>query len=67
MRGEIMGFSSIKNAVTENLAVVVALVALLIVSAMTAAASIETQIRAGVLTAAGFLELYLLLWMIKQF
>jgi len=62
-----MGFSQIRNAVTENLAVVVAMVALLIVSGMTAAASIEAEIRAGVLTAAGFLELYLLMWMIKQF
>jgi hypothetical protein len=62
-----LGFTNIRNAVTENLAVVVAMVALLIVSAMTAAASIETEIRSGVITAAGFLELYLLMWMIKQF
>jgi hypothetical protein len=64
---KLLGFSKIGNAVTENLAVVVAMIALLIVSAMTAAASIETQIRSGVITAAGFLELYLLMWMIGQF
>jgi hypothetical protein len=64
---KLLGFSNIRNAVTENLAVVVAMVALLIVSAMTAASSIETEIRNGVITAAGFLELYLLMWMIKQF
>jgi len=62
-----MGVQNIKNAVTENLAIVIAMVSLLIVSGMTAAASIAEPIRAGVITGASLIELYLMMYMIKQF
>lgn len=61
------GTSTIKSKILEVLAVGVAMVGLLIVAGMTAAASIEENLKVGVITAAGFSELYLLLWMIKQF
>jgi len=54
--------SDIKKSVRENLAVPVSLIAVLIAAGITAAASIETELKASVISAAGFLELYFLLW-----
>jgi len=46
--------------------VVVALVAALIMAGMTAAASIKTSVQNSVVTAAGLLEIYFLIWMLRQ-
>ena len=62
-----MSTSELKTKTFEVMAVVIAFIAVLIMAGLTAAASISTQLRAGVVTAAGFIELYLLLWMLKQF
>jgi hypothetical protein len=62
-----MGVSSIKQKVSENIGVVVGMVAVLIMAGMTVAASISTQLQASVITAASFLEIYFLLWIVKQF
>lgn len=57
----------IKSKITEVIAVAVAMVALLIVGNMAVAASIQANLRAGVVSAAALIEIYLLLWMVKQF
>ena len=62
-----MGTASIKQKVSENIGVVVGMVAVLIMAGMAVAASISVQLRASVITAASFLEIYFLLWIVKQF
>jgi len=56
----------LKTKVVQVVAVVVSLIAVLIMAAMTVAASISTQLRDGAITAAGFMELFFLIWIIKQ-
>ena len=58
--------SDIKGSVKKGLTPIVVMLAVLIVSAMTAAASIQTALRNGVLGAAGIVELYLFLYMLDQ-
>ena len=48
------------------LAVIVALVAILVAAAIPAATSIQVAVGNGVLGAAGFIEVFLLLWMVRQ-
>jgi len=62
-----MSTSALKGKVFEVVGVVLAMIAVLIMAGMTAAASIEENLKAGVITGASFIELYLLLWMLKQF
>ena len=62
-----MSTAALKGKVLEVVGVVLAMVAVLIMAGMTAAASIQENLRAGIITAAGFIEIYLLLWMLKQF
>ena len=62
-----MSTSALKGKVFEVVGVVLAMIAVLIMAGMTAAASIEEALKAGVITGASFIELYLLLWMLKQF
>ena len=62
-----MATEKLKGKVLEVVGVVLAMVAILIMAQMTAAASIEAALQAGIITAAGFIEIYLLLWMLKQF
>ena len=62
-----MSTSKLKATVLEVVGVVLAMIAVLIMAGMTAASSIETALRNGIVTAAGFIEIYLLLWMLKQF
>jgi len=49
------------------LGVVIALVAILIAAGIPAAASIQVATGNAVVGAAAFIEVFLLLWMIKQF
>ncbi len=49
------------------LGVIIALVAILIAAGIPAAASIEVEVGNAVVGAAAFIEVFLLLWMIKQF
>ena len=67
IRGEIMSTSEIKRNVNKPLAVVISLAATLIVAGVTAVASIQTEIRNAVITAAGFIEVWFILWIIDQF
>jgi len=62
-----MSTSALKGKVFEVVGVVLAMIAVLIMASMTAAASIEESLKGGVITGASFIELYLLLWMLKQF
>ncbi len=62
-----MTMSSIKTNVNQSLAIVISLVATLIVSTIAAAASIREEVRLSVITAAGFLEIWFLLWIVDQF
>ena len=62
-----MSTSALKGKVFEVVGVVLAMIAVLIMAGMTAASSIEEALKAGVITGASFIELYLLLWMLKQF
>jgi len=62
-----MSTAALKGKVLEVVGVVLAMVAVLIMAGMTAAASIQENLRNGIITAAGFIEIYLLLWMLKQF
>lgn len=61
MRGALVT-GEIKKSVRENLAVPVSMIAVLIAAGITAAASIENELKTAVISAAGFLELYFLLW-----
>jgi len=62
-----MGYSSIKDKVYDNIGVVIGMVAVLIMAGMTVAASISTALTSAVVTAASFLEIYFLIWIVKQF
>ena len=62
-----MSTAKLKDKVLEVVGVVLAMIAVLIMAGMTAAASIKDSLKAGIVTAAGFIEIYLLLWMLKQF
>lgn len=62
-----MSTAKLKGKVLEVVGVVLAMVAVLIMAGMTAAASIKEALKSGIVTAAGFIEIYLLLWMLKQF
>ena len=62
-----MGYSSIKEKVYDNIGVVIGMVAVLIMAGMTVAASIQTDLQNAVVTAASFLEIYFLIWIVKQF
>lgn len=62
-----MSTQALKGKVFEVVGVVLAMIACLIMAGMTAAASIEEAVKVGVITGASFIELYLLLWMLKQF
>lgn len=62
-----MGFNTIRTKVNENIGVVIGMVAVLIMAGMTIAASISTNLRTAVVTASTFLEIYFLIWMVKQF
>jgi len=61
------GSEAVKTKVMSALAVIIALVGILIASSIPAAASIEVATGNAVVAAAGFLEVFLLLWMVKQF
>jgi len=58
--------SKIKNKVLDNIAIPVAMVAILVLAGITAAASIAVTLRNSVLSAAGLLEIYFLFMMIKE-
>jgi len=58
--------SDIKEQVKKGIAPVVVFMACLIISGMTAAASIESAIKVGVVGAASLLELYLFLYMLDR-
>lgn len=62
-----MGSEAVKTKVMSALAVIIALVGILIAASIPAAASIEVATGNAVVAAAGFLEVFLLLWMVKQF
>lgn len=62
-----MGFDSIKSKVNENIGVVIGMIAVLVMAGMTVAASIEENLKLAVITASSFLELYFLIWIVKQF
>lgn len=62
-----MSTAALKGKVLEVIGVVLAMVAVLIMAGMTAASSIKDALKNGIVTAAGFIEIYLLLWMLKQF
>ena len=57
----------VKTKVMGALAVVIALVAMLIAAAIPAAASIAVPIGNAVVAAGGFVSVFLILWMVKQF
>ena len=61
------GNAGIKVKIMGALGVVIALVAILIAAGSPAAASIEVAVGNAVVGAAAFIEVFLLLWMIKQF
>ena len=61
------GNAGIKVKIMGALGVVIALVAILIAAGIPAAASIEVAVGNAVVGAAAFIEVFLLLWMIKQF
>jgi hypothetical protein len=63
----LLGENAVKTKVMGALAVVIALVAILIAVGIPAAASIAVPGGNAVVAAAGFLEVFLLLWMVKQF
>ena len=63
----LLGENAVKTKVMGALAVVIALVAILIAVGIPAAASIAIPGGNAVVAAAGFLEVFLLLWMVKQF
>lgn len=58
---------AVKTKVLGALGVVIALVAMLIASQIPAAASITVPIGNAVVGAAGFVSVYLILWMVNQF
>jgi len=58
--------SDIKSGVKKGIAPIVVFLAILIIAGMTAAASISTSLRTGVIGAAGFIELYLLMFILDQ-
>lgn len=62
-----MSFSNIREKVNENIGVVIGMVAVLIMAGMTVAASISANLTQAVITASTFLEIYFLIWMVKQF
>jgi len=58
---------SVRVKVLAVLGVVIALVAILIAASIPAAASIMVPIRTATIGAAGFLSVFLILWMVNQF
>jgi len=64
---KLLGAEAVKTKVMSALAVVIALVGILIAAGIPAAASIAVPAGNAVVAAAGFLEVFLLLWMVKQF
>ena len=62
-----MSQGEIKMKIMGALGVIIALVAILIAAGIPAAASIEVEVGNAVVGAAAFIEVFLLLWMIKQF
>jgi len=58
---------AVKTKVLGALGVVIALVAMLIASQIPAAASIAIPIGNAVVGAAGFVSVFLILWMVNQF
>ncbi len=62
-----MGEAGVKGKIMGAIGVIIALVAILIAAGIPAAASIEVPIGNAVVGAAAFIEVFLLLWMIKQF
>jgi hypothetical protein len=58
--------SNIQYEVKKGIVPVVVFLAMLIISGMTAAASIETEIKTAVISAATLVELYLFLYMIDR-
>ena len=66
LRGEQPNMSKLKSTVMDQLAIPVGFVAILLLASMTAAASIEEALKAGVITAAGMIELYLLVQMFER-
>ena len=59
--------SGVKGKVLGALGVIIALVAMLIAAGIPAAASIAVPIGNAVVAAAGFVSVFLILWMVKQF
>ena len=62
-----MSEAGVKAKIMGAVGVVIALVAILIAAGIPAAASIAVPVRNAVVGAAAFIEVFLLLWMIKQF
>ena len=56
---------AIQSKVKEGIAPIVVFLAIMIISGMTAAASIEDTLKAAVISAAGLIELYLFLYMLN--
>jgi len=58
--------SSIQNAVKTGITPIVVFLVVMIIAAMTAAASIEETLKVGVISASGFIEVYLVLYMLDR-
>lgn len=56
--------ADIKSGVKKGIAPIVVFLAILIIAGMTAAASISVALKTGVVGAAGFIELYLLMFIL---
>ncbi len=62
-----MAEGAVKVKIMGALGVIIALVAILIAAGIPAASSIKIPVQNAVVGAAAFIEVFLLLWMIKQF
>ena len=62
-----MSEAGVKGKIMGAVGVIIALVAILIAGGIPAAASIKVPVQNAVVGAAAFVEVFLLLWMIKQF
>ena len=58
--------TDVTGSVKKGIAPIIVFLAILLIAGMTAAASISAALKTGVVGAAGFIELYLLMYILDQ-